>query len=421
MTTPTVGHSDASSPSGDAGRARDAGRTPLPGSERIATLDVLRGVALLGIFVVNVQTFGHSLFVPSPPQDGSLDGTVTLLRELLFAGKFNLLFGMVFGIGFSLQLRRLEAAEPASADRIYLRRLCVLLAIALVHAAYFWMGDVLVAYSVLGLLLLAVRRVPDRILLLLLALCLVYPAVSDLISSHLFSDETVMMSQFRFAQLAESNDAAFGHGSLLDAVGENLRVFQWAYATPMGLFNVAAFFVQMATGILIGFSVGRRRWIERSAELRGPLRRAQWSVLALAMAAGAAWWALGGSFDDEIGATITVVFARTIGRASLMLFYALTIVRCVDAGIVPRLWRLFAMAGRMPLTNYLLQTLMGLSLYDGWGLGLWGRTRPLTDVGIAVGLYVCIQWPLSAWWLSRFRYGPVEYVWRRLTYGLTAD
>ena len=394
-----------------------APRAPLPSSERIPALDVLRGVALLGIFIVNVETFAHSLFVPLPAQDGSLDGIVTLLRELLFAGKFNLMFGMVFGIGFTLQLRRLEAADPSTAARIYVRRLSVLLVIALVHAAFFWMGDVLVAYAVLGSLLLWIRRVPDRALLALLALCLIYPSLSDLISRHLLSDETVMLSQFQYAQLAESNDVAFGRGSFLDAVGENMRVFHWAYATPMGLFNVAAFFVQMATGILLGCYVGRRRWLERASALRWPVRLAQGSALGLALAAGAAWWALGGSIGDDAGESVPVVAARTIGRASLMCFYALTIVRWVDAGSAPRLSRLFRDAGRMPLTNYLLQTLLGLAMFDGWGLGLWGRTRPLTEAGIAVGLFVCVQLPLSAWWLSRFRQGPVETVWRRLTYG----
>jgi len=392
-------------------------RAPLPATERIATLDVLRGVALFGIFIVNVQTFAHSLFVPLPAQDGSVDGIVAMLRELLFAGKFNLMFGLVFGIGFSLQLRRLEAADLQTAALVYVRRLTVLLGIALVHAAFLWMGDVLVAYSVLGFLLLAIRRVSDRVLLVLIGACLVYPAVADLISRHLFSDDTVMLAQFEFAQLAESNDAAFGHGSLLDAVAENLRIFHWAYATPMGLFNVAAFFIQMATGILTGFYAGRRRWIERIGELRVPMRRAHWAALGIALAAGAAWWAMGGMASDDAGESVPIAFARTIGRFALMSFYALSIVRLAAAGRIARVLRLFALAGRMPLTNYLLQTLLSLLVFDGWGFGLWGRTSTAAEAAIAAALFLIVQLPLSAWWLARFRYGPVEYVWRRLTYG----
>jgi uncharacterized protein len=390
---------------------------PLPAASRIEVLDVLRGFALLGIFIMNMPSFAHSIFTPPPAEDSSLNGIVVALRELLFAGKFNLMFGMVFGIGFTLQLRRLERAGPQRAALVYVRRLAVLLAIGLVHAALLWMGDVLVAYAVLGFMLLAIRRVPDGVLLALLGLCLVFPAASDALSTHLFSNETTMLATFEFYQFAGSNDIAFGQGGFFDAVRETMRVFAWAYASPMGLFTVAGFFVQMATGILIGFYVGRRGWIERLESLRGPLRRAQWVALAIALIAAGSWWGLGGSADPEGGGNVPAALSRTIGRAALMCFYALTLVRLAGLPGPARALHVFAYAGRMPLSNYLLQTLMGLVIFYGWGLGLWGRTTPLAEMVLAPVLYAAIQVPLSAWWLSRFRYGPVEYVWRRLTYG----
>jgi uncharacterized protein len=389
----------------------------LPAAERIEVLDVLRGFALFGIFIMNMPSFAHSIFTPPPPQDGSVNGIVVMLRELLFAGKFNLMFGLVFGIGFTLQLRRLQAADPRSATLVYVRRLAVLLAIGLVHAAFLWMGDVLVAYAVLGFMLLAIRRVPDGVLLALLALCLVYPATSDALSTHLFSNETTMLATFEFYELAGSNDLAFGQGSFADAVRETMRVFAWAYASPMGLFNVAAFFVQMATGILAGFYIGRHGWIERLAALRVPLRRAHVATLLVALAAGGWWWALGGATMAEGGESFAVSFARTIGRAALTAFYTLSILRLAGSPGPARVLRIFAYAGRMPLSNYLLQTLMGCFIFYGWGLGFWGRSTPLAETLLAAALFFALQLPLSAWWLGRFRYGPVEYVWRRLTYG----
>ncbi len=397
-----------------------ASREPLPAAHRIAVLDALRGFALLGIFIMNMPSFAHSIFTPPPTQDASFDGIVVALRELLFAGKFNLMFGMVFGIGFTLQLRRLQAAVPTRAAWIYMRRLGVLLAIGLVHAALFWMGDVLVAYAVLGFVLLAIRRVPDKVLLLLIALCLVFPALSDALSTHLFSDETTTLATFEFYQFAASNDVAFGQGRFLDAVHETMRVFAWAYASPMGLFTVVGFFVQMATGILIGFYVGRRGWIERLPALRHRLAPAQWTALAIALTAAGLWWLLGGAAVQDTGEDFSTSFARTIGRAALMCFYALTLVRLATAPATARTVQIFAFAGRMPLSNYLLQTLMGLVLFYGWGFGLWGKTTPFAEILLAVALYAGIQLPLSAWWLSRHRYGPAEYVWRRLTYGRLA-
>ena len=390
---------------------------PLPAANRIDVLDVLRGFALLGIFIMNMPSFAHSIFTPAPPQDSGAAGIAFALRELLFAGKFNLMFGMVFGIGFTLQLRRLETAEPRRATFVYIRRLAVLLAIGLAHAALLWMGDVLVAYAVLGFMLLVIRRVPDGVVLALLGLCLVFPALSDALSTHLFSDETTMLATFEFYQFASSNDVAFGQGSFLDAVRETMRVFAWAYASPMGLFTVAAFFVQMATGILIGFLVGRRGWIERLPALRGKLGPAQWLALVLALAAGALWWALGGASVQEGGENFAATFARTIGRAALMSFYALTLVRLATAPATARALRVFSYPGRMPLSNYLLQTVIGLFIFYGWGLGYWDRTTPQQEMLLAVALFGAIQLPLSAWWLARFRYGPVEHLWRRLTYG----
>lgn len=390
---------------------------PLPTANRIEVLDVLRGFALLGIFIMNMPSFAHSIFTPAPTQNASAEGIVVALRELLFAGKFNLMFGMVFGIGFTLQLRRLEGADPDHGALVYVRRLAVLLAIGLVHAALLWMGDVLVAYAVLGFMLLAIRRVPDGVLLALLGLCLAYPAASDALSTHLFSNETTLLATFEFYDFASSNDVAFGQGSFLDAVRETLRVFAWAYASPMGLFTVAGFFIQMATGILIGFYVGRRGWIERLPALRDQIGLAQWATLAVALAAGGLWWAIGGTAVQDAGENFPASLARTIGRAALMCSYALTLVRLAGVPGPAHVLRLFAYPGRMPLSNYLLQTLMGLFIFYGWGLGWWDRTTPLAEMLLAVALYFAIQLPLSAWWLSHFRYGPVEYVWRRLTYG----
>ena len=96
---------------------------PLDATERLPVLDILRGVALLGIFIMNMPSFSDSLFAVHP------HGWVGFLRDLLVAGKFNALFALLFGIGFALQMRRLDASQPERAERIYLRRLLVLMAL----------------------------------------------------------------------------------------------------------------------------------------------------------------------------------------------------------------------------------------------------------------------------------------------------
>jgi uncharacterized protein len=324
----------------------------------------------------------------------------------------------LFGIGFNLQLGRLEAARPGGhATLVYARRLAVLLAIGLVHAVLLWSGDVLVVYAVLGFALLGLRRVPDGVVLVLIGLCLVYPALSDALRPVLLSFSTEAVAAFEYEEFETSNALAFGKGSFFDAVRETARIFAWGYTSPLGLFSYAAFYVQMATGILLGFLVGRHHWVERLPALREPMHRAWRVALGVALLAGALWLAFGGASVEPGASNVPAALARTVGRAALMAFYALSVLRLLELPGPARLLRPFAFAGRMPLSNYLLQTLLGSFVFYGWGLGFWGRATPLVEVLLPVALFLVVQLPLSAWWLSRFRYGPVEYLWRRLTYG----
>ena len=102
-----------------------------------------------------------------------------------------------------------------------------------------------------------------------------------------------------------------------------------------------------------------------------------------------------------------MTLARTIGRAALAAFYALTVVRLVRDRACAGWLRPFEYAGRMPLSNYLLQTVLASAVFYGWGLGLWGRAGPASETLLAIGLFVLVQLPLSRWWLGRFRYGPI--------------
>jgi uncharacterized protein len=147
------------------------------------------------------------------------------------------------------------------------------------------------------------------------------------------------------------------------------------------------------------------------------MRRAWRVALGVALLAGALWIAFGGAGVEPGASNVPAALARTVGRAALMAFYALSVLRLLELPRTAALLRPFAFAGRMPLSNYLLQTLMGSFVFYGWGLGFWGRATPLVEVLLPTALFLVVQLPLSAWWLSRFRYGPVEYVWRRLTYG----
>jgi uncharacterized protein len=407
--------------------------TPVPMSERIVALDVLRGFALLGIFIMNMPGFSHSLFATPAAPPSVADALVGGVRELFFAGKFNLLFGLAFGIGFALQTARLgnvaatqatsgDAIASASASRvtrIYARRLAFLLVVGLVHARLLWSGDVLLVYALLGFVLLALRRLGDRAFLALIAACLVFPALAEVLRPVLFAAGEAVAA-FEYQQFVAADDLAYGHGSFLDAVRETARIFDWSWRSPLGLFTYVSFFVQMATGTLVGFVLGRRGWPACPIASAAAERRAPWSALAVAMGCAViepiAFVALQGD-----GAVFVSMLARTIGRASLATCYALVVVRVVrDRRELPAWLRPLRDAGRMPLSNYLLQTVLASFVFYGWGLGWWNRAGATRETVLALALFVFVQLPLSSVWLARFRYGPLEYAWRRFTYGARA-
>src|SRR5512137_2466024 len=134
----------------------DAASASLPPSQRLPVLDVVRGFALLGILIMNMPGFGASFFAEA---DGSflwthpVDRAAEQLREMLFSGKFNSMFSLLFGIGFTIQFARMEQADPGHATALYLRRLGVLFSFGVIHACVFWPGDILHTYALLGFVL----------------------------------------------------------------------------------------------------------------------------------------------------------------------------------------------------------------------------------------------------------------------------
>jgi len=395
---------------------------PLPISERIQTLDIVRGFALLGILIMNMPGFTNSFFIEA---DGShlwtqpWDQGAELVRDMLFSGKFNSMFSLLFGIGFTIQLGRLQAREPARAVAIYVRRLIALLAFGLIHAMVFWTGDVLHIYALLGFLLLLLRNVSNRTVYVLLALCLAYPAVSGIIRILVVTPEMVKADTMVFQAWEASNNAAYGHGSFLAAAAEHARELLFFYTYPRAIWGTVGFYVLMTTTMLIGFLIGRNGLVRRIPELLPIIKRLQWWALGIGVVCALIFGVLG-ELNRAPGPSlvkIVISIAYVLCRLSLMMFYVLTIVRLAQLPAWQRIFEPIAAAGRMPLTNYLMQTAIATTIFYGWGFGLWGRMGPALGLVLAFAVFFVIQVPLSLWWLRRFDMGPMEWVWRYLTYG----
>lgn len=396
---------------------------PLPSSERFATLDIVRGFALLGILIMNMPGFANSFYTEA---DGShlwthpIDRGAEVLRDMLFSGKFNSMFSLLFGIGFTIQFARMQQRANAHATTLYLRRLLVLLALGLLHAMLFWTGDVLHVYAILGLLLLVLlRHASDRTIVVLIALCLLYPAVSGALRLVVVTPEITASIVAGSRAFEASNNAAYGAGSFFAAAREHVREFVFSYADPWQLWANLGFYVQMATTMLLGFLVGRHRWYARVAELMPWIRRLQWWALALGVLCALAFGAIS-QIERAPGPSPLKILgnvAYTLSRLGLMSFYVLTIVRLAQLPAWQRRFAPIAAAGRLPLTNYLMQTLICTAIFYGWGLGYWGKVGPGAQLALAFAIFFVVQVPFSVLYARRFAQGPFEYVWRLLTYG----
>jgi uncharacterized protein len=402
-----------------------AAPAPLPSEERVFALDVIRGVALLGIFIMNMPGFVASFYsgmVGFHHWPDWSDRIVEVLRNVLLGGKFNSMFSFLFGIGFTIQLVRLLEREGPSGYGIYVRRLLALLAFGVVHACLLWTGDVLHIYALLGFLLLLLRNVSNRTIVTLIVLCVIAPPLISLMRISFGVPEDYTLGADVFQRWQTSNNAAYGQGSFLDAAREHTREMLFLYTDGGSAVYVLSFYVQMATTLLIGVLAGRQRWVQNAAQLMPTMIVWQWSMLVVGLVSGVVYAygeVRGLMFSDPLAAVWTS-FAYVLCRLGLVTFYVVVLLRlCLHSA-----WRTFlkpiAVVGRMPLSNYLLQTLMATFIFYGWGLGYWNRGTPSHWFQLAVCLYLVVQIPLSSLWMAHFRYGPMEYVWRVLTYGYSA-
>ncbi len=336
------------------------------------------------------------------------------------SGKINSLFSLLFGLGFTLQYGRMLERDPQHATGLYLRRLLVLAAVGLVHAWVFWPGDVLHTYAILGLVMvLGLRRVSDRAIVALIVLCLLYPALSGTLRVLIFTPEMVAERVALEKALEASNNLAYGQGSWLAAVHENTRVMRYFYGSPLTLWGTFGWWVMLSLTLLIGLLAGRRRWVQRVPELLPQIRRLTWVALAVGLGCGVAFTVIfelnrvpGPSPIKVLGSV-----CYSLSRLGLMIFYVLVIVQLAQHPAWQRRFAPLAAAGRMPLTNYLMQTAICITLFQAWGLGLWMKVGPAAGLALSLALFWLVQVPWSLWWFRRHERGPLEALWARLTYG----
>ncbi len=396
---------------------------PLPAADRLPVLDVLRGFALMGILIMNMPGFSYSGWHESDGSHywlGAADQLAEEVRDTLFSGKFNSLFSVLFGLGFTIQFARMQQADPLHADKLYLRRLLVLFAVGLLHACVFWTGDVLHVYAVLGIVLLfGLRRVSDRGLVLVMVGCIVYPLLASLLRVAFVSKAFVATRVAQGKDFAATADAAYGAGGFVDAMRENLRVMAHEYGDLYALWGTFGWYVSMTLTLLLGVLAGRRLWAQRIPELMPIIKRLTWITLVAGLSLSAVAQVIW-QMNRVPGPSLIKTFAGlcyNVSRPMVMVFYVLLIVQLFQKDALKPLFKPFALAGRMPLTNYLMQTLICTTLFYNWGFGLWAQVGPAWGLLLSLLIFFAVQVPWSWWWLKTHERGPMEALWARLTYG----
>ncbi|MEV0285659.1 DUF418 domain-containing protein [Kribbella sp. NPDC050820] len=369
---------------------------------RIQDVDALRGFALLGIVVVNI-TFAASGFpihlAEDPAYQSWLDQAVHWMSSTFVDMKFYLLFSFLFGYSFQLQIEAAQRAGAAFKPRM-LRRLAGLFAIGALHAIFLITGDILSVYALIGLILLAMRRVKERTALIVVVAIYAYLFVS-LGSTALFLDTLAFLDPAGAVAAAQQTTANVG-GSFGDIIGEHvaaLPTYGLSLLTVQGPTTLAAF--------LLGLVAGRRRLLANLNGQEAVLRLIQLVGFVVGITGGM-MYAAGGNGDTGS------VLASVLTAPFLAAAYVATLLRIMHSDKGRDVRRVLAPAGQMALSNYLGQSVATMLIFTGIGFGLVGQVSPLQTMGIAVAIFA-VQVVLSHVWMSRYGYGPVEGVLRAVT------
>lgn len=401
--------------------------TPLQPSERIQIVDVLRGFALLGILLVNMDLFarpGFAVMLPLEATASGIERVAHWLVRFLAEGKFYSLFSFLFGLGFAMQLVRGEE-RGAPVGWTYVRRLLVLFAIGLIHAYLIWTGDILTLYALLGFVLILFRRAKPRTLLIWAVILILLPVlfmglgVIGIELGRQSSPQAAAEINRTFEQQRASYLADIERAYRVYAQGNFIEITQQrAYEVTSFLLTSSIFLAPSVLGMfLVGLYFGRRRIFQNlDAHIAG-FRKLLWWGLVVGVIGNLIYATLIPSLarNEPSAPLFIAMLGQAIGAPMLCLFYVSALVLLYRSPRWQQRLDWLAPAGRLALTNYLSQSIICTLIFYGYGLGWFGRVDRATGIVLAIVIYI-IQVLVSAWWVKRFRYGPVEWLWRSLTY-----
>jgi uncharacterized protein len=384
-----------------------------PAKDRIAALDGIRGVAILGILLANIAGLAgpaYALDVSGTVTDASRSWHEALIIALV-AGKFRGMLAILFGIGLMLQFQSRKAAGgpwPGS----YLRRSLLLALIGLVHGLLLWYGDILLAYGVTALIMMWFAWSSDKVLRWVVLIGLIFGFLFGMNALGIairgesaggaasWFREALPGSPYLNIWITPAGETeAYRHGGY--GIQTLHRVGVVALAFINDLILLPYYGALFAGGMLIARS---RVWEDRE-RLERALRRGMMYGLGIGLPLNLATIPLtlaGKGFGTSEAVEVCFGAILAVGYLSLLGWLFVRF---------PSLLRLFAPVGRTALSCYLLTSVIATTIYYSWGLGLFGRSTEAQDWMVVVGIWGVLL-GFAAWWTRWFEYGPVEWVWR---------
>lgn len=389
-------------------------------SKRILSLDLLRGVAVLGILVMNIQSMSMpTAAYINPTAYGDLTGLnkwIWILSHILASQKFMSIFSILFGAGVVLFTENAMDKGKNSAALHY-RRMVWLMVFGLLHGYLLWHGDILFTYSLCGMLLFLFRKLPPRKLAWIgFGFFLVPLALDSLIafSMPFWPEEAFAstMESWRMGDEGLQDYLTAYRGSWLDQM--EVRVPETLFMQTQWFF-MHTFWRVMAM-MLLGMALFK--WKVLSAEL-SKTSYVRFSLLGLALGILLSVFGVILNFKNQWSMEFSMFIGNQfnyVGSVATALGYIGLAMLVAKSKHFGRCKATFSAVGRMAFTNYILMTLICTTLFYGHGLGLFGSVERKFQALIVLGVWAVLLL-LSPVWLKHFRYGPLEALWRSLTYG----
>ncbi len=380
-------------------------------SPRIEVADALRGFAVMAIMLLhNIEHFNLYNF-PTPESSfmQALDKGVWDVLFFLFAGKSYAIFALLFGFSFFIMFNNQEKKGKDFRGR-FAWRMVLLFLIGQVNAAFF-AGEILVLYAIIGLTLIPVCKLSNKTIFIIAAILMLQPMEWGKYIYALFNPDYVT-GPAAYSAYARAMYPYLEGSSFWEMIKSNLwngQLFSLLWAWGYGRF------FQTAALFMLGFLIGRKQlfrdWKKNHNFWLGTFCLALGCLIPLYLLTDA----LPGFIERKALYTPMHTIASSLRNFAFMWVWVSLIVMAWQKIRIQKVLRILTPLGRMSLTNYLMQSILGSFIYYGPGLGLYNVLNTTASFGVGV-LLVIFQWLFCSWWLKKHSHGPAEWVWRKLTW-----